>query len=68
MEIATEALIKFIKLFLTEISESDFRGFPDSIYLTRKELELKDHFHSFVSCSPNIQYHFNVKETCNVKL
>ncbi|CAI2198009.1 9969_t:CDS:1, partial [Funneliformis geosporum] len=44
---ATEALIKFMKLVLTEISRDDFRDFSDLMYLTRKEFGLKDHFHSF---------------------
>ncbi|CAI2194267.1 66_t:CDS:2, partial [Funneliformis geosporum] len=48
-ETAIEALIKFMKLVLTEIGEDNFRDFPDSMYLTRKKLGLKDHFHSFVS-------------------
>ncbi|CAI2198099.1 9691_t:CDS:1, partial [Funneliformis geosporum] len=49
IEIAIEALIKFMKLVLTEISGDGFRDFPDSMYLTRKKLGLKDHFHNFVS-------------------
>ncbi|CAI2197318.1 15799_t:CDS:1, partial [Funneliformis geosporum] len=49
METATEALIKFMKLVLTENGGDDFRDFPDLMYLTRKKLGLKDHFHSFVS-------------------
>ncbi|CAI2195088.1 9718_t:CDS:2, partial [Funneliformis geosporum] len=48
-ETATESLIKFMKLVLTEIGRDDFRDFPNSMYLTRKKLGLKDHFHSFVS-------------------
>src|SRR5215216_3700240 len=53
-ETAAEALIKFMKLVLTEISGDDFRDFSDSMYLKRKKLELKDQFHSFVSC---LKYH-----------
>src|SRR3954468_2147205 len=50
-ESATEALIKFMKLVLTEIRGDEFRNFPNSIYLTKKALGLNDRFHHFVSCS-----------------
>src|SRR6266498_2221941 len=53
-EIATEALIKFMKLVLIEIGGDNFRDFPDSIYLAKKTLGLKDQFHSLVSC---LKYH-----------
>src|ERR1051325_11094879 len=49
-ETATEALIKFMKLVLNEIGGDEFKDFPDSLYLTRKVLGLKDKFHSFVPC------------------
>ncbi len=49
-ETATEALIKFMKLVLIEIGGDNFRDFPDSIYLAKKTLGLKDQFHSLVSC------------------
>src|SRR6266540_1894956 len=49
-ETATEALIKFMKLVLIEIEGDNFRDFPDSIYLTKKTLGLKDQFHSLVPC------------------
>src|SRR6266498_6118676 len=49
-EIATKALIKFIKLVLIEIGGDNFRDFLDSIYLAKKTLRLKDQFHSLVSC------------------
>jgi hypothetical protein len=48
-ETATEFLIKFMKIMLKEISGYIFDNFPDSLYLARNELGLKDHFHSFVS-------------------
>src|SRR6266498_4590447 len=47
-ETATEALIKFMKLVLIEIGDVNFRDFPDSIYLAKKTLGLKDQFHSLV--------------------
>ena len=50
-ETATEILIKFMKIVLKEIGGDDFDSFPDSLYLARKELDLKDRFHSFVVCS-----------------
>ena len=50
METATEVLIKFMKLVLIEISDDNFKTFPNSIYLTKKALELKDNFQSFVLC------------------
>ncbi|RHZ51703.1 hypothetical protein Glove_475g46 [Diversispora epigaea] len=46
-ETATESLIKFIKLLLSEISNSEFDTFPNSIYMTKKELGLRDDFYSF---------------------
>ncbi len=49
-ETATEALIKFMKLVLIKIEGDNFRDFSDSIYLTKKTFELKDQFHSLVSC------------------
>lgn len=49
-ETAIESLIKFIKLVLDEIGGNNFGGFPDSLYLARKELGLKDRFHIFVPC------------------
>src|SRR5277367_2799306 len=51
--IATEVLIKFMKLVLTEISNNaaNFEDFPDSIYSTREALGLKDRFQNFVACS-----------------
>src|SRR3954447_18108858 len=50
LETATESLIKFFKLVLIEISGSDFDTFPNSLYQARKDLDLKDRFHSFVTC------------------
>lgn len=47
-ETATESLIKFIKLVLNEIGNDS--KFPDSLYLARKILRLKDRFQSFVPC------------------
>ncbi|GET61689.1 uncharacterized protein LOC107327733 [Rhizophagus irregularis DAOM 181602=DAOM 197198] len=51
LETATESLIKFLKLVLTEIGSPDFDTFPDTLYLARKALNLEDWFHSFVACS-----------------
>ncbi|RHZ44929.1 hypothetical protein Glove_707g81 [Diversispora epigaea] len=49
-ETATESLIKFIKLLLSEIRNSEFDTFPNSIYITKKELGLRDDFYSFPTC------------------
>ena len=49
-ETATESLIKFMKLVLKEVSGDAFSDFPDSLYLAKKKLGLKDRFHSFVLC------------------
>ena len=49
-ETATEALIKFIKLVLCEVTGNDFDAFPNSLYLARKMLGLSDQFHNFVPC------------------
>ena len=46
-EIATELLIQFIKLLLTETSSSYYEEFPGSLYLARKVLGLKDQYHEF---------------------
>ena len=51
IESVTEALIKFMKLVLTEIEDDKFRKFPNSIYLTKKTLGLNDRFHHFVPYS-----------------
>jgi hypothetical protein len=45
-EIATESLIKFIKLLLTEIGGSDFEEFPGSLYSARNAIGLKEQHHS----------------------
>ena len=50
-ETVTEALIKFMKLVLREVGGAGFDTFPDSLYLTRKAIGLKDRFRSFVPCS-----------------
>ena len=50
-EMATESLIKFMKLVLKEISGDKFKNFPDSIYLAKKAFGLKDQFQSFVLCT-----------------
>jgi hypothetical protein len=49
-ETATEALIKFMKLVLTEIGGEDFSTFPESLYKVRNNLGLKDQFRDFVPC------------------
>ncbi|GET57053.1 hypothetical protein GLOIN_2v1480991 [Rhizophagus irregularis DAOM 181602=DAOM 197198] len=41
-ETATESLIKFMKIVLNEIGGENFRTFPDSLYLAKKVLGLKD--------------------------
>ena len=48
-EMVTEALLKFMKLVLTEIG--DFNTFSESLYKTRNALGLKDKFQTFVSYS-----------------
>ena len=48
-ETATESLIKFIKLLLTEIGGSNFNEFSGSLYLVRNVLGLKNQYHSFVA-------------------
>ena len=40
-----------MKLVLIEVEYTGFDMFPDSLYLTKKILELKDRFHSFMLCS-----------------
>ena len=42
-EMVTEALLKFMKLVLTEIEE-DFNTFSESFYKTRNALSLKNKF------------------------
>ena len=49
-EIGTESLIKFIKLLLTEIGGSDYSEFPNSIYMVRSVIGLKDRFQTLVPC------------------
>ncbi|GET59829.1 hypothetical protein GLOIN_2v1480991 [Rhizophagus irregularis DAOM 181602=DAOM 197198] len=50
-ETATESLIKFMKIVLNEIGGENFRTFPDSLYLAKKVLGLKDRFQRFVPCT-----------------
>ena len=49
-ETATESLLKFMKLVLKEIGGADFDEFPDTLYLIKKALDLKDRFHNFAAC------------------
>ena len=60
-ETATEALIQFIKLLLTEIGGSNFEEFPGSLYLARNILGLKDQHHNFAAC-PKCHKLYNKKE------
>jgi hypothetical protein len=48
---ATESLIKFMKLVLTEIAGDKYKNFPSTFYLAKKSLDLKDRFHNFVPCT-----------------
>jgi hypothetical protein len=48
---ATESLIKFMKLVLTEIAGDKYKNFPGTFYLAKKSLGLKDRFHNFVPCT-----------------
>ena len=65
-ETATESLIKFIKLLLSEISNSEFDTFPNSIYMTKKELGLRDDFYSFPTC-PKCHKLYNKQEVEDYK-
>ncbi|RHZ48248.1 hypothetical protein Glove_554g7 [Diversispora epigaea] len=65
-ETATESLIKFIKLLLSEIGNSEFDTFPNSIYMTKKELGLRDNFYSFPTC-PKCHKLYNKQEVENYK-
>ncbi|GET66368.1 uncharacterized protein LOC107327733 [Rhizophagus irregularis DAOM 181602=DAOM 197198] len=49
-ETATESQLKFMKIVLKEIGGDIYDSFPDSLYLARIQLGLKDRFHSFVPC------------------
>ena len=50
-EIATESLLKFMKLVLEEVGCTTFENFPATLYKTRNILNLEDRFHSFVACT-----------------
>jgi hypothetical protein len=43
-ETVTKSLIKFMKLMLIEVEGKDFNTFPESLYIIRNELSLKDKF------------------------
>lgn len=58
---ATESLIKFLKLVLTEIGGADFNEFPDSLYMAKNILGLKEQFQSFVVC-PKCHKLYNKQE------
>jgi hypothetical protein len=47
---ATEVLIKFVKLLLKEYGNLNYESFPNSLYLLRKVLGLSDRFVSFAAC------------------
>jgi hypothetical protein len=65
-ETATESLIKFMKLVLSEIGGDDYSEFPASLYLARKVLGLKDQFHIFVPC-PKCHKLYQKQEVENFK-
>jgi len=50
-DVATDALIKFIRLVLTEIGGTEFENFCGSLYIAKKSLGLSDTFVSFVVCN-----------------
>ena len=60
-ETATEALIQFIKLLLTEIGGSNFEEFPGTLYLARNALGLKEQYHDFAAC-PKCHKLYNKKD------
>ena len=66
-ETATEALIKFMKLVLSEIGCDDANEFLESLYLTKKALGLYDQFHSFVPC-PKCHKLYQKQEVTNFHL
>ena len=41
---ATESLVKFMKLVLTEIGGNEFTNFPSTLYLAKKSLGLMTDF------------------------
>ena len=43
-ETATESLVKFMKLILTEIGGNEFTNFPSTLYLTKNRLVLMTDF------------------------
>jgi len=49
LKTATESLIKFMKLLLTEIGGPDYDEFPNSLYMARSIMGLRDHFQTFVT-------------------
>src|SRR5205085_10775963 len=65
-EMATESLVKFMKLILTEISGNEFTNFPSTLYLAKKSLGFNDRFHSFVSC-PKCHKLYNKDEVVNFR-
>jgi hypothetical protein len=60
-ETATESLIKFIKLLLTESGNPNFDTFPGTLYLAKKELGIKDNFRFFAVC-PKCNKLYNKQE------
>src|ERR1043165_9100401 len=44
LETATESLVKFMKLVLTEIGGNKFNNFPSTLYLAKKSLGFNDRF------------------------
>src|SRR5271170_3860706 len=49
-DIATEVLIKFMKLVLIKISDNKFETFCESLYTIKNFLELSNQFVNFVIC------------------
>jgi hypothetical protein len=61
---ATEALIKFMRLVLNEISGDEFKGFCTSLNKTNQFLGLSDKFIRFVAC-PNCHKLYKEDEVTN---
>ncbi|RHZ81307.1 hypothetical protein Glove_122g28 [Diversispora epigaea] len=59
-------IIHFIKLLLSEIGNSEFDTFPNSIYMTKKELGLRDDFYFFPTC-PKCHKLYNKQEVEDYK-
>ncbi|CAG8655027.1 6474_t:CDS:2, partial [Paraglomus brasilianum] len=61
-----DIFIKFLRIILIDIDKQRFASFPNSIYVARKLIHLRDLFKTYVSCS-KCHTLYDLRQTVNYK-